>query len=369
LDGSIVSWNDSAQMIYGYTADEVKGKNVSILLPEDRPYEVKEILALLKNGERIDHFETVRKRKDGKLLNVSLTISPIRDSGDKIIGASTIARDITDRIHREEELRSQQRQLIQADKLATLGILSSGVAHEITNPNNYIMLNANIIKKTWQDIAPILAEYYESHGDFALAGMPYSQSHNKITNLIAGLSEGSSRIKKIVQSLKEYVRQDPGDLSQSIQINQIVKSAIVIADNLIKKSTDYFSVNYDKNLPELSGNPQQLEQVIINLITNACQALTDKQQKLNITTKYNNRSDSVVLEVSDEGIGISESDFKYVMDPFFTTKRDSGGTGLGLSITYNIIKNHDGNLKINSREGEGTQVTVTIPVHTNHGPI
>jgi PAS domain S-box-containing protein len=367
LDGIIRSWNHSAEGIYGYTADEVIGKNVSILLPEDRPDEVNQILQMLKNGERIDHFETVRKRKDGKLIHVSLTISPIYDSKGKIIGASTIARDITDRIRRDEELRSQQQQLIQADKLATLGILSSGLAHEITNPNNFIMLNSGIIKKAWDDAAPILAEYYESHGDFALAGMPYSQSFDKLTRLLDGLSEGSVRIKRIVQSLKDYVRHEPGELGQSVKLNEVVKSAIVIVNNLIKKSTDHLSISYDESVPEIKGNTQQLEQVVINLITNSCQALTDKKQKLSISTQYDRGSHSVVFRIEDEGRGISDDDMKYIMDPFFTTKRDSGGTGLGLSITSNIIKNHNGSLKINSREGQGTLVTVKIPVYSNQG--
>jgi PAS domain S-box-containing protein len=274
-----------------------------------------------------------------------------------------IAIDITERKKAEELARLQQQQLMQADKMATLGILSSGVAHEINNPNNFILLNAKIFQRVWNDVTPILEEYYQEYGDFALAGMPYTQAHEKIGQLIAGMSEGAQRIAKIVKGLKDFAGQDTGDLNQAVDINSVVEAAILIVSNLIKKSTNRFSCEYVSNLPKIRGNAQQLEQVVINLITNACQALQDKEAGLFISTSYDSNSNNVIVKVRDEGIGILPEQLKRIMDPFFTTKRASGGTGLGLSISYNIVKAHGGILNFTSEFEKGTTVILTLPVH------
>ncbi len=362
LDGAIVSWNRGAERIYGYTAEEVLGRNITMLMPPDRPNESAELMALLMSGERIDHFETVRMRKDGELIHASLTISAIEDRTGNMVGASTIARDITERKRAEERAHLQQQQLMQADKMATLGILVSGVAHEINNPNNFIMLNAKIIRRVWDDIAPILQQYYDNHGDFSLAGMPYTRAHEKISQLITGVSDGSKRIQRIVQSLKDYARRDTDEPNQTVDINQVVESAGIILENLIKKSTDNFSVHYGENLPKIRGNHQHLEQVVINLITNACQALEHKKQAVSVETRYDKDDARIVLDVRDQGSGISQADLKHIMDPFFTTKRGLGGTGLGLSISERIIREHGGDIIVDSEPGKGTVVTITLPV-------
>lgn len=246
--------------------------------------------------------------------------------------------------------------------MATLGILVSGVAHEINNPNNYIMLNAKILSKVWNDITPILKQYYEINGDFVLAGMPYSKAHERIAQLISGISEGAERIQKIIQSLKDFARQDRGDLDQSVDINAVVETAILIVNNLIQKSTNRFSVKYAKELPIIKGNFQQLEQVIINLITNSCQALPSKEKRITVSTSYDRDSDSIVVKVRDEGMGIPAENLKHILDPFFTTKRNSGGTGLGLSVSYSIVKDHGGDLSFTSEPGKGTTTIVKLPV-------
>ena len=293
-----------------------------------------------------------------------------------------IAVDITERKRAEELARLQQQQLMQADKMATLGILSSGVAHEINNPNNFILLNAKIFSRVWSDVTPILEEYCENHGDFALAGMPYTRAHERIGQLVSGMFEGAQRIQKIVQGLKDFARPDAGDSNQLVDINSVMEAAILITGNLIKKSTDRFSCDYGSNLPKIRGNTQQLEQVVINLVTNACHALlsgrrvrgrTDGRShtairrvapspcRLLISTSYDRDSDSVIVKVCDEGAGISPEQLKHIMDPFFTTKRASGGTGLGLSISYNIVKAHGGDLNFSSELGKGTTVLLTLP--------
>jgi len=223
-------------------------------------------------------------------------------------------------------------------------------------------LNGKIISKVWNDINPILKEYHEKNGEFSLAGMPYTQAYDKIDRLISGITNGSSRIQKIVESLKDFARQDKGDLNQKVDINKVVESSIFLLDNMIKKSTDHFSVEYDK-LPIIKGNFQQLEQVIINFITNSCQALENKKKCIQIITNHDRDLDCVMIKVQDEGLGIPPEYLQNIMDPFFTTKRDSEGTGLGLSISYTIAKDHGGKLKISSEEGKGTTAILILPVN------
>ncbi len=285
----------------------------------------------------------------------------IRDDDGKIVAIEGFITDITEHKQAETLAKQQEQQLLQADKMATLGVLVSGVAHEINNPNNYILLNGKILARVWKDIQSILTEYYQKNGDFLMAGMPYSKANEKIGQLIHGITEGAERIQKIVQSLKDFARQDRGDLNQLVDVNKVVESAIIIVQNLIKKSTDQFTVNYGENLPPVKGNFQQLEQVVINLLTNACQALSGNEGGLTIRTEYEASNHRISITVKDEGAGISPENMKHIMDPFFTTKRDRGGTGLGLSISYNIARAHQGDLRLHSEVGKGTTAVLTLP--------
>jgi signal transduction histidine kinase len=255
----------------------------------------------------------------------------------------------------------EHQQLLQAEKMATLGTLASGMAHEINNPNNFILLNAKIIARVWDDLAPLIGG--EAGQGLNLAGMPNSErTRDKVGQLISGCVEGAQRIQKIVQELKNFSRQDPGDLNQPVAINAVVESALLITRNLIKRSTDNLTVNQGDAIPALQGNAQQLEQVLINLLTNACEALSDRAQGITIDTGLDADAGAVVVTVQDEGAGIASEHLQRIVDPFFTTKRSSGGTGLGLSISYNIVKAHGGELGFSSTPEGGTQATLTLPL-------
>ena len=274
----------------------------------------------------------------------------------------TLFRDITEQKKAEELTQLQQQQLIQADKMATLGILVSGVAHEINNPNNFMLLNSNNLVDIWNDIKPILDNRFKTKGDFIVAGMYYSEMYDDVSMLINGIAEGAERIKNIVRNLKDFARQDTGRMDELVNVNRIIESSVIILSNLIKKTTDNLMIHYADNVPEVKGNVQQLEQVIINIISNACQALTAKSNSLTITTAYEKALKKVIIIFTDTGKGIASEDLKHIMDPFFTTKRDSGGTGLGLSISYQMVKNHGGDLTFESEFGKGTTATIYLPV-------
>jgi len=272
-----------------------------------------------------------------------------------------LKNEITERQRAERINRQQQEKLIQADKMASVGILVSGVAHEINNPNNYMMLNSNNLADVWNELKPVLEKYAQDQGDFTVAGLPYSDLKEEVGGLISGISEGSKRIRTIVDSLKDFARKDPGRMDEIVNVNSVIKSSTVILANLIKNSSDYFKTELSEELPKIKGNQQQIEQVIINLLSNSCQALENRSKAITIGTAFDEVNKSVTIKVADEGKGINTDDLKNIMDPFFTTKRDSGGTGLGLSISYNIIKDHNGKIDVESELGKGTVITITLP--------
>jgi two-component system NtrC family sensor kinase len=317
-------------------------------------------LALL--GQEVGSIEHRIIHRDGSVRWVKNQVVVTKDQNGVPVAYDGLINDITELKKAEIAAEIKNRQLMQADKMASLGILVSGIAHEINNPNNFILLNVHLFSQIWKDITPILDEYYNNNGDFVLSGMLYSRSKEKISQSLEGILQGSERIKNITKSLTEYAKADSGNLNEPVDINKVVEMAILITNNLIKKSTDNFIVKYDHNIPTLKGNEQQIEQVIINLITNACQSLGTRTALIKVYTRYKPEEKAVKIIVKDEGVGINENDLKYIMDPFFTTKRNLGGTGLGLSVSYSIIENHGGNIILNSEVDKGTTVIVSLPV-------
>jgi polar amino acid transport system substrate-binding protein len=261
----------------------------------------------------------------------------------------------------EEETRRQQEQLVQTEKMAALGILVSGVAHEINNPNNFIMLNAPILSDAWKSIVPILDDYFKQNGDFLVSGIYYTKMQSHIPELFNCILAGATRIKNIVQELRDFARESDARQMEWIDVNAVVRSSLTLMENMIKKSTDRFSVEYADPLPKIKGNFQRLEQVVINLIQNACQSLEGKERGILVTTMHHKAEKKVILKVIDQGRGIPPEISKYIMNPFFTTKRESGGVGLGLSISSKIVNEHKGSLKISSFPGKETTAVVEIP--------
>ena len=320
-------------------------------------------LALL--GKEVQAIEHRIVHRDGTVRWVKNQIVVTKDNEGNPIAYDGLINDITDLKRAEYDTAIKNRQLQQADKLASLGILVSGIAHEINNPNNFILLNTHLFLKIWKDIKPILDDYYNQNGDFVLAGMLYSKAKEKIDQSLEGIMIGSERIKTITKSLTEYASADSGNLNELVDINKVIEMAILITNNLIKKSTNNFRVEYGRDIPLIKGNAQQLEQVVINIISNACQSLKDNNSEVKVRSYFYEEAKQVRINIEDKGIGIKKDDLKYIMDPFFTTKRNVGGTGLGLSVSYAIIKNHGGSLSLTSEPRKGTIVNVSFPVPEN----
>ncbi len=281
--------------------------------------------------------------------------------GQVALRTADLTREIAERKHAEEELRLNQQQLVQADKLAALGVLVSGVAHEINNPTGLILLDVPILKRSHADIERILEAHYAVAGDFDVGGIPYSEMRAEIPRILDEMQEGAQRIKRIVNDLKDFARRDDLADKAPIDLNSVVVTALRLVDPTVRKATTHLRTDFEEGLPPVRGNAQRIEQVVVNLILNACQALPDPERGISLTTRFNRATSSVVLTVRDEGVGIDTEHLSRLTDPFFTTKRESGGTGLGLSVSDGIVKDHGGQMTFESTPGLGTTVTLSLP--------
>ena len=274
---------------------------------------------------------------------------------EKVTEVIVICSDITER-------RIRQAQAIRHARLATIGVLSAGVAHEINNPNGANLFNASLLTRAWGDLAPILESYHKENGDFALAGLPFAEAQLTLPTLLYEIAGNTERIKNIVNSLKHLAGQDEEKLDEKVNVNSTMRAAMMILNHKVKKHTDRCDLVFGKNIPRIMGNSRQLEQVFINVILNGLQSLASRKHGVLITTKYIKKAGEVRIIVEDEGCGISIENLSRLTEPFFTTKIKSGGTGLGLSISNLILLKHSGTIHFEPRERGGTRVTISFPV-------
>jgi PAS domain S-box-containing protein len=291
-----------------------------------------------------------------------ITVTPLRKPDGELLGCVHVARDISECKRAEEEKKSIQAKLIQTNKMTSLGLLVSGMAHEVNNPNNSIKFSAHVLARTWSDMLPILDSYSRAEGDFVIGGHQYSQIREALPQLISGITDSSRRIEGIIKNLRDFVRKGQSDLSMLIDMNRIVSVSASILNSQIKMHTNYFRFDLDERVPQVRGNSQQLEQVVINLIMNALQSLPNKDGSVCVSTSFDEQAGQAIIRVSDTGYGMPADVKMRLFEPFFSTKLDSGGTGLGLAISNVIIKDHRGFLEFESEPGKGTTAIVKMSV-------
>ncbi len=360
--GNVAYWNDAAANIFGYSSQQAMNRSLHNLIDLRRLDEKQGLVRQDQVNQEKNLAQTLElnaKHKDGHDIIIELSLSSARIKNQWY--AIWIVRDISERKRTEEQSRQQQQQLLHADKMISLGLLVSGVAHEINNPNSIALLNLPLLTRSWHSVRPILDEYYDENGDFAVAGIEYSEMRQQLPRLCLELEESAVRIKQIVKDLKDYARQETSGLFQEVDVNEVVQASVRLTANTVQKSTTNFEVHYGNDLPIVEGNRQRLIQVIINLIQNSCEALFHKNGSISIQTQYNQITNGVEIVVRDQGSGIGADVIGKVTDPFFTTKRNIGGTGLGLSVSAGIIKEHLGLLSFSSNPEQGTEVIVSLP--------
>ena len=281
---------------------------------------------------------------------------PVFGKNGTVDYVSLILRDITKEKQVSESLK-------RADKLATLGTLAAGVAHEINNPNHVITINIPIIRDIWNDVEPLIRRAIDAGELSTLADIPADEFLEEIPLLYTGIAESAERIKSIVLRLKDYVRERPMAYTQ-VRINKVIDDAITMTRSRLKKMTGVFVFEAGEKLPLILGDSQQIEQVLVNMLLNACDAIADIGGAIIVKSKYIKADGCIVVTVTDGGMGMSAAALARIGDPFYTTKLERGGTGLGVSISMRIIEDHGGELKYISAPGRGTTARISLPATT-----
>ncbi len=364
--GEILDVNVTAEELYGFSKDELRTLGAQAFCPDDTFSRFSQFLVDVERTGQAEIELLPNQKKNGERLSSSIRGKKMNLPDSTVI--YTTVRDISERVQFEIEAREIQAKLIMANKMTSLGLMVSGVAHEINNPNNYVLANTQLFGKIWSDAQRILRQYYQETGDFMLGGIPFSQLEEQAPKLLLGLTDGSQRITAIINNLKRFARQDTALFANNVDVNAIVTSAVSLLHYELIKYTDNFKLNLDEDLPLIQGSVQQLGQVIINLLMNAFQALPNRSCEVTLTTRHDQNSGFVLITVYDQGRGLPAELRDKIFTPFFSTKLDSGGTGLGLAISKSIIKDHGGSLEFLSRDGAGTTFTVMLPIQQTFHP-
>ena len=339
---------------------------LACLHPADRKLWRRRFIDHLKGVSAFFECELRVRHQNGDYRWVYIHGLGLRDASEQ--GRGRIYRiagsigDTTERRHLQDKARQQELQLIQANKMTALGTLVAGAAHEINNPNNLIAMNADLLLAIWQDAGSILDEYAILNEDFLLGGLPYAEIRDEIPVLLTDVRTSARRIEKIIADLKSFAQPRQNPLHTTVALNGVVQSATRLLAHMIRAKTDHFTLTLAAALPAISGDAQRLEQIVVNLLVNALEALPASAQGVTVQTCYEAATKRVELIVQDGGIGIAPEHLDRICEPFFSTKLASGGTGLGLAITYTLVKEHQGELTFTSKPGHGTQVVVAFPV-------
>lgn len=324
----IVSWNRAAQTIFQYSPEEVMGKEISTLIPERFHDLHKEGINRFIREEKVgftgNTLEIISKRSNGSEFPAEISFSMWSTENKKFYTA--IIRDITKRKETEQAL-------FQSEKLASIGQLAAGVAHEINNPLANASLSVQrLLKKKFREII----------------------DNETIFGILDSIKADIDRVSNIAKELLYFSRKRE-TLFELMNINEVIQKTLIFT-GYIKKGAITLEL---QEVPVILGDPIKLQQVLLNILNNSYESLTDYGE-ITLSTSVN--TGSVVVEISDNGCGISEEHLTRVFDPFFTTKEVGEGTGLGLSISYGIIKQHKGIISIMSTQGKGTTVTIKLPV-------
>ena len=337
LDGIITHWNKGAEQMYGYAAQETIGRPITMLAPPDRAEEIRGILEKIRNGDRVEYFESIRVTKDNKKLNVSIAVSPIHDSDGKIVGASTIARNITAQKKVEDQFRQSQ-------KMEAVGRLAGGVAHDFNN-----LLG----------IVTACSELLSSRVD--AEGQEY----------IDNIREAAKRGASLTRQLLAFSRRQPSSV-QILDLNERLKEVSKLLRPLMGDDVEVLLLPRTESAI-VEADAGQLDQIVLNLAVNARDAMP-KGGRLVLETGVFDFDESfarehpsmgagcyVMLAISDNGMGMDDATKSRIFEPFFTTKEVGKGTGLGLATVYGIVKQSGGHIWVYSELGHGSTFKIYLP--------
>ncbi|MBI5216855.1 MAG: PAS domain S-box protein [Ignavibacteriae bacterium] len=339
-DGKMIYVNPAFEKASGYSKEELLGRNPKIFGSGKHPKAFWDKMWKTIRSGKVWVGEIENRRRNGDSMFTQLLISPIIDNDGKIVGYFGVHRDIT-------EQKQLEQQLIHAQKMESIGLLAAGIAHEVGNPLTSISSLVQVIQRTTQD--------------------EFTQEKLEL------IKSQITRISRIIRDLVDFSRRSSYEV-QMTDINKGLHEAVEIVRVGRKAKEVSFKVSLDTNLPQLPLVPDQIEQVFINIIINAVDAINSeaperfgkiKQKEIVVASFV--RNEHVVVTIKDTGKGISEDLLPKIFEPFFTTKKVGEGTGLGLWVSYGIIKSFQGNISVESTAGEGTTFTIALPLHSDLG--
>lgn len=340
-DFRLVEANNKFCEILGCPPEGLRGRDIRELIHTDASdVASSNFPTLLRRGPASGESELTIETATGARLPVAVSFNTVEMSEESLI--ILILRDLSARKRFEAEREEMQQQLFQTSKLASVGELSAGVAHEINNPLNGVI-----------NFAQLLKDEQTARTDFE-------------RQMIDGIIEEGGRIAQIVRGLLTFARHDTHEMSR-VQINETIDTSVSLFGRQLEKDGVAVEIDVGENLPAIHADASRLRQVIVNMISNAHQALrakTSGDKVFRITARRSvgpNGDERLRLEFYDNGVGIRQQDIGKVFDPFFTTRRDGGGTGLGLSISFGIIRDHGGTITVESEQGRYTRFIVELP--------
>jgi predicted ATPase/signal transduction histidine kinase len=308
--------------------------------------------------------EPARGEHSGDAVVWEIAVYPLVPRGDVPRRATVVMFDVTERRRAREQEELHSRQLVEADKLATIGVLVASVAHEVSSPNHAIRLGAQVLAAAVPDMLSAVEELADPGANTLLGGLPLDELRQRVDQALGAVQDGSRRIGVIIRDLVDYAAQEQDDPAQLADANEVVRSAVRLLDSYLRQSAGSLTMDLCETLPSVRISYQRLEQVVINLLQNACQATPSADLPIVISTALDPATRQVLISVTDRGAGIPAEILSRLTEPFFTTHRAAGGTGLGLSISSRILAKHGGCLRFESELGRGTVATIILPAPT-----
>ncbi len=362
-DGEVSAASRRVHALTGLTPEEAVGRKFWTFFPASEEPAHRQLLERTLRGELTE--TEVRLQLSGKTCWFSIALQPLKPNG-KVLGAHVVVRDVT----QQKELQAR---LIQTEKLASVGQIAAGVAHEINNPLAYVLANQNVLKESVQAIRDVLSELRNGGSDEERSRIQAVIARSKLDDLLEELSsvardsiEGADRIRRITRELRTLSRVDEDDV-EFVDLNAVVNGTINVVFNEIRHRARL--EKHLGELPRIAVSPGRASQVVLNLLVNAAHAVPDGRADLNvISIRTECDSHQVRISISDTGIGMSPEVRERIFEPFFTTKPKGIGTGLGLAISHEIIAGYGGDILVDSTLGKGTTFTIVLPVETGRIP-
>jgi PAS domain S-box-containing protein len=349
-EGRITLANEGFARLVGVPRAALERKRALVEFAEDAQRD--RVAAHLEvRGTEPRSFEVRLRSAGARLRDGIATLSVVRGGRDRLV---TIL-DVTERKRANEEL-------FRAEKMAALGQIIAGVAHEINNPNNFVHFNLPILRRYLDAIRPLVEERLAFQPDLQLLGMPAAAFLADVDRLIDNMQHGSKRITGLVAELKNYVRSQEGEERRPGSVETVIEHVMTLVGKQVRKMVKRLEVEVASPLPRVVMNAGQIEQVLINLLINAGQAADKEDSRVTLVARAAaGEVDGLELAVSDNGCGIAPGIAPHIFDPFFTTKEREGGTGLGLAIVQRIVGEHGGTVEVRSEEKVGSTFRVVLP--------